>query len=296
MIAEIGEGPGGTTPHRRPSPSGAALAYAARGWPVCPVHSIGTEGLCTCGKPDCSSPAKHPRTARGILDATTDAAAVLHLWRRWPSSNVAVATGQRSGLLVIDVDPSHGGQAALAALELKFGRLPAGPETSTGGGGRHLLLRYPSDVRVPNSAGLLGCGLDVRGEGGYIVAPPSIHVSARHYQWKLGCWPDDIPLAQPPGWLLSLLTRKAGCLHTIPETDASSIPEGRRNATLTRLAGGMRRQGATRPSILAALREQNRVCSPPLGDAELQSIAASVSRYRPASTEGSRNRRPSMRR
>src|SRR4051794_12202449 len=112
-----------------------ALAYACKGWPVLPIHSV-FDGCCTCGDRSCRSPAKHPITPNGVKDASIDAAII----RRWMDetenkANVGIATG--NGLLVLDVDAKSGGLASLATWEEQFGKLPLTPTVLTGGGGRH---------------------------------------------------------------------------------------------------------------------------------------------------------------
>jgi hypothetical protein len=174
----------------------AALRYAARGWAVFPCHEP-TGGRCTCGRPDCASPAKHPRTARGLHDATHDPVVIAGWWQRWPTANVAVRTGAASGLVVLDVDPDHGGLASLVELQRTQGGLPPSPAVRTGSGGRHYWFAHPGD-HVRNSAGLLGPGLDIRGDGGYVIAPPSIHAAGDRYLWT-----SEVPLAPAPGWLLA---------------------------------------------------------------------------------------------
>lgn len=172
----------------------AALAYAARGWPVFPLHWPVSDG-CSCEK-SCDSKGKHPRTAHGLKDATVDVAAVEAWWRRWPLANVGVATGVISGFVVIDVDA--GGDATLTDLEAEHGLLPATLEALTGNG-RHILFARPDEVEIRNDAKRrLGPGLDVRGDGGYIVAPPSAHASGRSYRWI----EDGVPIAAMPPWLL----------------------------------------------------------------------------------------------
>jgi hypothetical protein len=172
-----------------------ALRYAARGWPVFPCHEP-RGGRCSCGRPDCASPAKHPRTARGLHDATHDPSVIAGWWQRWPTANVAVRTGAASGLVVLDVDPDHGGLATLAELQRIHGGLPPSPAVRTGSGGRHYWFAHPGD-NVRNSAGLLGPGLDIRGDGGYVIAPPSIHAAGSRYFWA-----SEVALAPTPGWLL----------------------------------------------------------------------------------------------
>ena len=158
----------------------AALAYASQGWPVFPCHTPTVLG-CSCGRPGCTSPGKHPRTRNGVHDATTDRATVAGWWRRWPDANLAVATGQRSGIVVIDLDPRHGGHHAWRRLTAGHPSIGA-PLVATGSGGWHLWFAHPGRP-VPNSAGRLGPGIDVRGDGGYVIAPPSVHASGARYRW-----------------------------------------------------------------------------------------------------------------
>ena len=152
----------------------ASLAYAARGWRVFPIHSV-HNGVCSCGHADCKSPGKHPRTRHGVKDASIDKGTIEKWWRKWPTANVGVATG--SGLIVIDIDGA-GGMATLRAL-LRGHTLPRAPAVRTSRG-LHLYFAMPAGRTV--SCGSSG-GLDIRGEGGYVVAPPSIHASGHVYVW-----------------------------------------------------------------------------------------------------------------
>lgn len=179
----------------------AALVYAARGWPVIPLHSV-NRGRCSCGKPDCSSPGKHPRTRNGLKDASCDPEALAEWWRLWPDANVGIATGASAGIVVIDVDPRHGGNESWAALVQERG----GASTltaQTGGGGKHFIFHHPGG-KLGNRANIRP-GIDVRGDGGYIVAPPSGHVSGGWYFWPEG-WRQWAP-GPLPEWLHVLLTR-----------------------------------------------------------------------------------------
>jgi hypothetical protein len=132
--------------------------------------------------------------------------------------------------------------------------------------------------------------VDVRGDGGYIVASPSLHASGKRYKWLEGAHPDRVPLPPLPKWLQSLVTEQ---VSKTPKPVGESIRDGERNTTLTSLAGAMRRHGATKEAILAALRKYNQErCEPPLPDKEMEKIAASVSRYAPAKEQA--NRKPSQ--
>jgi hypothetical protein len=161
----------------------AALAYARRGVPVFP----------------CEPGAKRPLTRNGHWDATTDSRVIERWWKRWPSANVGVPTGKKSGVVVLDVDVDEGGLESLAKLERAGTPVPKTARARTGGGGIHVFFRYPRGTEIRNSAGLLGPGLDVRGEGGYVVVPPSRTRSS--YQWV-----DSSSLAEA-SWLIDRLTQ-----------------------------------------------------------------------------------------
>lgn len=181
----------------------AALDYAGQGWPVLPLHSI-RDGHCTCGKADCDRPAKHPLgrlVPHGVKDATTDEATIRAWWTAAPWASVGIATGGVSGIVALDVDPRSGGNESLDALEHKHGTLPETITSATGGGGEHRLFEHPGST-IGNRVNLAP-GLDVRGDGGYIVAPLSLHASGERYAWLLS--PDDVPLAGIPLWLLKLV-------------------------------------------------------------------------------------------
>ena len=160
----------------------AALFYAMLGMAVFPGHGVTPEGRCTCGTVDCGSPGKHPHIKQWQQDASTDAETIRRWWRRWPSANVCIATGSTSGIVVLDVDPRHGGAESLKTLEREHGSLPKTPTVITGGGGLHHYFVHPGK-RVPNKVNVFP-GIDIRGDGGFVVAPPSRHVSGEEYSWK----------------------------------------------------------------------------------------------------------------
>lgn len=186
----------------RRRPLEAASIYARRGWPVFPVHSPRPGATpCSCGNLKCASPAKHPRVRGGLHAATTDPGQVDRWWHRWPDANVGIRTGVESGLVVLDVDPRHGGDASLGRLVAAHGPLPPGRTVATGGEGTHLYFRHPGH-KVSNDAGRrLGDGLDIRGDGGYVVAPPSRHPSGGRY--AVVARGGEIPAM--PGWLIERL-------------------------------------------------------------------------------------------
>lgn len=178
-----------------------ALYYAARGWPVLPLHYVREPGTkvgkgrarCSCRSGSCESQGKHPRTRHGLLEASTDPAVIRQWWKLWPRANLGLATGVQFDALDID------GSQALGFLENLDPALTAlnGPIVSTGRGW-HL---YLSPTGLGNRAGLLP-GVDWRGSGGYVVAPPSLHPSGQTYQWSQGL---ELELPSCPQWLMDLL-------------------------------------------------------------------------------------------
>lgn len=276
----------------------AALAYAARGWHVFPCHTPRPDGKCSCGTRDCDRVGKHPRWQKvtlehGFKDATTDEAVIRSWWHEWPTANVAIATGAKSGVDVVDPDGEEG-LDDLAKLEAKHGRLPDTPTELTPGGGKHLFFKYEPGKK--NTTDADATSIDLKTDGGYVVVAPSLHKAGRRYVWEASAHPDDTPLADMPVWLRAIFPdRGAPPRPAAPitptngttGTQTESIPDGKRNATLASLAGSMRRPGMTQPEILAALLVTNALrCKPPLDPAAVVKIAESISRY-PPGTNGS---------
>lgn len=261
----------------------AALYYAGRGWLVFPVHSM-VGGRCDCGKPDCENPGKHPRTRNGLNDATSNPDTIKGWWQKWTFANIGLRCGAVSGLVVVDVDPRHGGDDSLFALVSEYGVLPHTVEALTGGGGRHILFRHPG-VKVKTAKNVLGPGLDIRADGGYVVASPSLHHTGNRYQWEPSCLPSQTALAPLPEWMLALVRDDTPELVRQAEAVGEMIPAGERNQTLTSLAGTMRRRGMSRDAVFAALMEENKAkCDPPLSPDEVMTIAKSIGRYMPTAT------------
>jgi len=155
-----------------------ALQYAGRGWHVFPLHSM-RDGRCTCGHDCGKNAAKHPRIKGGFKAATTDARQIEAWWRKWPDANIGIATGAVSGIVVFDIDGADG-LATLRSLVARDGLLPR-TETVKTARGWHLFFAMPCPYTpIPCST---GDGLDVRGDGGYVVAPPSRHASGHVYRW-----------------------------------------------------------------------------------------------------------------
>ena len=194
-----------TVAEPRPAPSHhaltAAIEYAERGWAVFPCHSIRPDGGCTCHLGhSCERAGKHPRISNGRNGATTDLERIERWWSAWPDSNVAVATGAESGIVVIDIDSDE------AAAYVRSKGLPLSLEQRTGSGGTHIILQRPeTDERLQSTTRVASVpGLDSRADGGYIIAPPSRHVSGGFYEWEKGVDP-----APCPGWWADLILAPA---------------------------------------------------------------------------------------
>lgn len=226
-----------------------ALGLARRGFRVFPLHWPARAG-CSCGRADCGNIGKHPRTRHGRNDATTDEAVIRRWWSFWPKANVGIATG--NGLAVLDVDPRHGGTDSLLELEREHGELIT-LTASTGGGGLHLYFRGELRTR----AGFRP-GLDLRGVGGSVVAPPSRHASGGRYEWIA---PGDLPMVPEPLplWLSRIVDPPRQAYQprrldvVVPQgryleaaivrecMDVLHAPEGTRNERLNRAAWSLAR-------------------------------------------------------
>ncbi len=248
-----------------------ALRYLSLGWPVLPLHHPLSNGSCSCAKPDCSSKAKHPRTKNGVRDASLDPLTVCQWWTQWPEANIGLATGSISQLVVIDIDPRHGGDQSWQKWTMQ-NNIPRTLTTRTGGGGLHLLFKA-AGKKIPNRTGVLS-GIDIRGEGGYIVAPPSQHASGKSYEW-VGTV-DPLVILDLPRAVEDLILQEAKVLPI----KGNHIPSGSRNSILASLAGTLRRQGLEEQGIREALHAINQtLCLPPLTRAEVATIAKSIGRY-----------------
>jgi hypothetical protein len=234
-----------------------ALALAARGFHIFP----------------CRPRDKRPATANGLKDATTDPAIIQTWWQQRPDSNLAVATGAASGIFVVDLDGLDA-EAALRRLEVEHGALPATVEAITARG-RHIYFKWPQEP-VRNSASKIGAHIDVRGDGGYVLCPPSIHPSGRRY-----CWSVDSAdrIADAPAWLLA---RQKGVPVTTTlsaewRTLIEGVSEGARDCSVARLAGHLLRHHVNAFVTLGLLQTWNAAnCMPPLPPADIERIVNSI--------------------
>jgi P4 family phage/plasmid primase-like protien len=223
-------------------------------------------------------------------DATKQVKQIKSWWSNKSVSNIGIATGAVSGILVLDIDPRNGGDKTLRQLEKKHGKLPDTVTARTGGGGKHLVFKYPAfPVKTDSNGTLLGAGVDVLSNGIIMIAPPSRHRSGKAYQWEEGhSFTDREPASLPKQWLAQLRPAKTPAVADAPPLVPGNVVTARgRNSYLTSLAGRFQHVGASSKAITAALLEQNAVmCSPPLGDVEVKRIAKSVAKYGTAETGG----------
>lgn len=247
-------------------PGAAALLYAQQGWRALPIYEL-QDGHCACGQDACESPGKHPRTPHGVHDATTNPAVIREWWDRWRQANVGIATGE--DLLVVDIDPRHGGDLSLEELRRRYGPLPETVGASSGGGGNHLYLS--TDGTTPRGASTLDglAGIDVKAAGGYIVAPPSVHISGRRYQWLPGQSLWERPLAPAPAWLLSLLPlpgEQAPAKAISPNRWRrllQGVPKGERHTVATQIVGHYLGKGYPPEEVEILLVSYASQCRPP---------------------------------
>jgi len=238
----------------RPDCLVAALRYARRGWSVFPLNG------------------KHPFPGtHGFKDATTDPSIIRRWWKTWPDANVAISCSSLHGPIVVDCD----GPNAIALVEsLVFSDTR---EATSRENRRHYYFDPPAtDQRIARMIKVRP-ELDILGDGGYVIAPPSIHPeTGKPYTWRnnRAC----VPFPRP---FLKIIASRQEKKNADPLPNV--IDEGQRDTLLTSLAGSMRRRGASYDAILAALREENanRV-RPPLSDGQLKKIAKSIAGKPPA--------------
>lgn len=237
-----------------------ALQYARRGWVVFPCKN------------------KIPLTPHGFKDASKDVKVIRQMFSQNKRANIAIATGKASGIFILDIDVKNGrhGDESLLELEKEHGELPHTAEALTWSGGRHVFFKYPENG--------IGCktdirpGIDIKGDGGYIVAPPS-RIDGKSYEWEVEHHPDDTVIVNAPDWLIAMLDKQ----HIDLSDKEAKITENR-NDTLMHMGVKLRKMGLEYPQIEMMIQSINETrCVPPLSKKEVLTIAKSVSRYDAAS-------------
>ena len=237
-----------------------AYQLASLGMPVFPIEAGG----------------KKPLTKHGFKDATTDQSVILEWSRKYPDCNWAIATGERSGVLVVDIDPRNGGIEDIKDLIAEHGRLPDGPTVRTGGGGYHHFFRVPAASHL--RSGKLTGGIDVKTNGGYVIIPGS--KTDDEYIWVDGKSITEVELPDIPGWIIASLNSK----QSFTFDEDGYITEGNRNNYLASIGGTLRRRGASYNAIEAALiAENDERIRPRLEKDEVVRIAESMMNYEPDS-------------
>lgn len=184
------------------------------GFSLFPVHGITEDGCCTCGNPKCPNPGKHPATPNGFKDAANDIDHVLNVWGGRKHLNVGIATGAKSGVFVVDIDSQEGEEGLKALCSL--------PDTLTvkTAKGRHLFFKHPGHD-VVTKKGVLP-GVDIRGDGGYVVGPLSHHITGNVYSFVNPL----MDVADAPQEILDLVTKKAVKDTPVPSISQLAMPSG----------------------------------------------------------------------
>ncbi len=298
------------TQDSEPNMLGWALLWASRGIPVFPLHEV-YDDVCTCtcadhwrkkeGKwtkicegdnhvcgSECGNKGKHPRTDRkiglqnGLKIASTDPDKITVWWSEYPTANIG---GRMLGKVGIDVDGRHGGNATLYDLCEKHGQewIEGTWENVSGSGGPHFIFDNPTGISFKNSAGKVGPGIDTRGDEGYLIMPPSLHVSGNRYEVK-----SPAKFLPFPQFIIDLLNKPKGESEIAYQDSPNKMsavgwgekfPDGRRNDGLLAYGIGRMRHAweRTEDQIYQQLSQANQArCVPPLDDEEVRSLAAHI--------------------
>jgi hypothetical protein len=234
----------------------AALALAGRGWQVFPLKARD----------------KIPATRNGFKDASSDPDGLKRLFCR-PDLNLGLATGPGSGLWVLDLDGADG-ISAFEQIEQQHGKIPQTVEVRTGGGGRHLYFRLNGEP-IKNRSKVCGVPIDVRGDGGYVVAPPSMHKSGSAYEWINS--PDKTALVEAPSWLVDLVLDRSSTPSTAPGRPlpleiAPAETKGGRHEELLRLVGAELARGTNPEEVRQRALSWGARCRPALEESEVKRI------------------------
>lgn len=256
-----------------------AIAFVRAGFSILPLHypvELENGFICSCGNRDCRWPAKHPVSRLvpdGFKNASCQEDVVAGWFRGHKPCNIGIITGQKSGLVVLDIHPRHGGNETLAKIEKEYGPIPSTCRFSTGGDGTHILFQHPGR-HVPT--GKLGPGVDVQGDGGYVVAPPSRHIDGAHYSLSGSI----SKLAPLPEWIYTGPEPPRGQrVDTVWQHFTGCKRKAERNDAVTRLSSLLLRQGVEMQLCLELLLAYNAVhCKPPLIPEQVATIVSSLTR------------------
>ena len=255
----------------------AAIDYAERNFSIFPCYGI-RDGNCTCGNPNCTSPGKHPIPADGFKAATKDVETVKKWWEQYPDANIGYALPECIVVVDVDINRRKGkrGDETLAKLEATHGALPPTYTVVTGGGGKHFFFMTDTPLHCRNN---VFPHIDIKTMGGYVILPPSNHISGNQYQWATSNGGETY--AKLPSWIAAAVNGAQPAQAAFPANNSDTVNEGQRNEVLFKLASSMRARGLSETAMLAALQEENRQrCVPALSDKEIQVITHSAGKYR----------------
>lgn len=234
----------------------------------------------------------HPLSTRNkvpLLDEWTRKASTSEVTiKKWGSKykdcNWGIATGVESGVFVVDIDPKNGGDKTWTSM-MDGNKVPKTPEVVTGTRGAHIYFKYPTSIVVSNSS--IGKGVDIRGEGGNIVIPPSIHPNGHTYMWVKGRTP-NIKIANAPAWLLKRI--KEATASDFPSLIGTKIDRGSRNNTIYHQSLLLARQGALFEFTLSAMRTWVKETKEfDMREAEIKATVESAYKYYDTETDKKRS-------
>lgn len=244
-----------------------ALTYLEMGWCVYPAHSVDYRGWCSCGRRDCPTPGKHPIGRWVDFQNRLPSPREVKLWFVM-DCNIGTVTGSVSKLVVVDVDDDQGRENVH-----KLGLTPT-LTARTGGGGYHHFYYY--DGKYQSKVKIVG-GVDIRGEGGYIILPPSLHVSGKHYKWL-----EPRPMARfDPAPFEPFLQPQNGAVNSRTawvEEMWEGVTEGTRSVSAAKLSGRYVNLGLSLDETWVIMEVWNQRNSPPLPEWELRRTVEAVYR------------------
>lgn len=264
-----------------------------RGFALIPLHTMEqTTGKCTCGHSECriggekeGSVAKHPRINAWQKNWTRDEKVVKKWFEEYGDTNIGIVTGQPSGnIFVIDVDVKNGDgiKNFTEKIDKKF-KLHAEHKTlivKTGSGGYHIFYKYNEVEKIGNRTNIVG-SVDIRGDGGYVVAPASLYRNGEFYKIE-----QDLPIADAPPELELFLQQRSTAKSTASDTQGqtldlpTNIPQGQRNDVLFKAACSLRAKGFPEETIETSILSLNKTaCNPALSDDEVIQIVRSSTKY-----------------
>ena len=265
----------------------SALGYARKGFYVIPLHNPIGEGKCSCRDPKCKRVGKHPRIKDWNNKYTTDESIIRQWWGKWPDANIGIVAG-KSGLVVIDVDKRNGGFESLMSLRGKgsMGEFLL----SVTGDGRHLIYKN-GGMSFINVKSILP-GIDIKGENGFFVAPPSLHASGKQYKFQTPI--SETEIGNIPDWLIEEITKKKPNSDKISTNEKlnsgdsdilKGVPHGQRDETIFRYACKKINQGLGYEEVKILLLEASRNCTPPFEEEEAMKCLDSAWSYRESAEE-----------